>query len=137
MLARTAYFRPSIALVASFILLIGLFVAVQAQAATLAENQQRFDALYEQLLADPANVDLTLEYAELAVEIGDYEAAIPPLERLLISNPGANKIKLELGMMYYLLGSYDAARGYFAEITQDTNAKPELIRQADAYLKRL
>lgn len=137
MLTRAAYFRPSIALVASFILLIGLFVAVQAQAATLAENQLRFDALYEQLLADPANVDLTLEYAELAVEIGDYEAAIPPLERLLISNPGANKIKLELGMMYYLLGSFDAARGYFTEITQDAAAKPELVRQAQDYLARL
>lgn len=131
------YFRPSIALAASFILLIGLFLATQAQAATLGEKQKHFDALYEQLLADPANVDVTLEYANLAVEIGDYEAAIAPLERLLISNPGAHKIRLELGMMYYLLGSYDVARGYFSEITQDKKAAPDLVRQANAYLKRL
>lgn len=135
--ARLASFQPSIALVASFVLLIGLFVAVQAQAAPLAEKQAQFDALYEQLLADPTNVDVTLEYAKLAVDIGDYEAAIPPLERVLLQMPNSSKIKLELAMMYYLLGSYDTARNYFTEISADKAATPDTIRQANDYLKKL
>ncbi len=135
--AQAFTFRPAIALTATFVLMIGLFIATQAQASSLGENQARFDRLYNELLADPANIDKTLQYAELAVEIGDYEAAIPPLERILIGNPGANKIKLELGIMYYLLGSYDVARTYFSEITQDATAKPEFSAQAQSYLKRL
>ncbi len=137
MQARVFVFRPSIAVAASFILMIGMFVALQAQAASLSDNQAKLERLYGELLADPANVDKTLEYSELAVEVGDYEAAIPPLERLLITNPGANKIKLELGIMYYLLGSYDVARTYFTEITQDSSASPNYQRQAQSYLNRL
>ena len=42
------------------------------------------DALFEQLLKDPKNVDLTFRYAEAAVKAGNIEAAISSLERLLL-----------------------------------------------------
>ncbi len=121
----------------SIILFIGLFLAAGASAATITEKEAKFDTIYEQLLVDPANIDLTLEYAALAVDIGDYEAAIPPMERLLIQNPGAHKLKLELGVLYYLLGSYSMAKTYLGEVNSAADAPSPLKAQAQSYLIRM
>lgn len=100
-------------------------------------TEQRLDQLYNELLANPGDVDKTLAYAELAVELGDYEAAIPPLERLLLKNPNSNKLKLELGIMYYLLGSYDTAKTYLLEVKNSGNAPRDFVAQADTYLSKM
>lgn len=128
---------PKMAL-ASFVLLIGLFLAIPAQSEeSYGAKQAQFKEMYAQLLDDPSNTDLTLQYAELAAELGDYEAAVSPLERLLMSNPDVPKIRLELGILYYLLGSYDMAKTYLQEAKQAQSAKPEIIEQADEYLQRM
>ncbi|MAR56520.1 MAG: hypothetical protein CMM93_05000 [Rickettsiales bacterium] len=110
-------------------------------AESLSAKQARFDSLYQELMANPTDVDKTLEYSNLAVEMGDYEAAIPPLERLLISNPDTPKLKLEIGILYYLLGSKDVARSYLEEATQakrdGSMPKPEIIAGANEYLQKL
>lgn len=91
------------------------------------------DAAYQQLLANPSDIGLTLKYAKLCSLAGDYEAAIPPLERLLISKPDSPKLRLEIGILYYLLGSYDTAKTYLIDAKKD----PELAAKADDYLKRM
>lgn len=122
----------------SFVLCIGALWLIQpASGETLAQQEAQLDQLYHELLADPTNVDKTLSYAELAVEIGDYEAAIPPLERLLISNPGAAKLKLELGILYYLLGSNDAARTYLEDAKATQGASDLIIQQSNEYLAKM
>lgn len=123
--------------VTSFLLIIALFFAAAAQANTYSDKKQQFDALYQQMLSNPADTDLTLKYAELAVDIGDYEAAIPPLERLLIGNPKSAKLQLELGILYYLLGSYDTAKTYLQEAKTGESAQPAIKQQADDYLRRM
>lgn len=124
-------------LVASFVLLIGLFVALNASAETVSEKQDRLHSLYNELMANPGDTEKTIAYAELATELGDYEAAIPPLERLLITHPNTPKIKLELGILYYLLGSYDMATTYLEEVKKAKSAQPDLVQQADEYLQRM
>jgi hypothetical protein len=47
-----------------------------------AELQSQADQLFEQLLKDPKNVDLTLRYAEAVAKLGNLEAAVSSLERL-------------------------------------------------------
>lgn len=91
------------------------------------------DAAYQQLLANPSDVALTLKYAKLCSAAGDYEAAIAPLERLLISKPNSPKLRLEIGILYYLLGSYDTAKPYLKAAKKD----PKLAAKADDYLKRM
>lgn len=130
-------FRPSIAMLCTLVLMAGMFLTIEAHSASIAEREAKLDQLYLELLQNPENTDKTLAYAALAAEIGDYEAAIPPLERLLMTTPGSNKLKLELGIMYYLLGSYDMAKSYFTEVTADANAKPRMVNQANEYLKRM
>lgn len=135
--AQTLRLTRDFSFAATFVLFIGLFLATQAHAANSAANQAKLDALYNQLLQDPTNIELTLEYAELAVEMGDYEAAIPPLERLLITTPGASKIQLELGILYYLLGSHDVAKTYLNDAKKGGKAPESIIKQADEYLRKM
>ncbi|MBV9967201.1 MAG: tetratricopeptide repeat protein, partial [Alphaproteobacteria bacterium] len=49
-----------------------------------SELEAEADQLFSELLKDPKNVDLTLRYAEAAAKLGNYEAAISSLERLLL-----------------------------------------------------
>ena len=70
-------------------------------------------ALYQRVLADPANVDANIRYAQEARNRGDYEAAISVYERLLLFNPAVAELNYELGVLYFELSSYTAARAYF------------------------
>lgn len=97
-----------------------------------AEIEARREQLFQQMLAQPDNLDIAFEYASLSVEAGDLEAAISTLERMLIYAPGLPRIQLELGVLYYRLGSYETARGYFEGATNGT-APPEVIDKVKIY----
>src|ERR1700724_2808151 len=45
---------------------------------------QEADELFQQLLKDPKNIDLTFHYAQAAIKSGNIEGAISSLERLLL-----------------------------------------------------
>ena len=117
----------------SFMLLVAAFYLIAP--AHAISKQERFDMLYQQMLRNPADVDLTLAYAKLAVEMNDYEAAIPPLERLLLTAP-TPRLKLEIGILYFLLDSHEVARDYFMQV-KNSNAPDTLKTQADDYLERM
>src|SRR5215203_1659228 len=46
-----------------------------------------YDAMFAQVLREPANLDLSFRFAETATAAGDYEAAIGALERMLFLQP--------------------------------------------------
>ena len=60
----------------------------------------------------PANLDVLFRFASLASQTGDLEGAISALERMLLINPDLPRVRLELGVLYYRLGSYEVARTY-------------------------
>jgi Flp pilus assembly protein TadD len=62
------------------------------------------------MLQDPSNLDVAVEYASLSSQVGDYEAAVSTLERMLIFAPNTPRLQLELGILYYRLGSYEVSR---------------------------
>ncbi|MBY0355368.1 MAG: hypothetical protein K2Q12_06510 [Rickettsiales bacterium] len=126
------------------ILAFALLIAVGAQQAsadtteaTRSHVQDDFQKAFWDMLSDPADTEKTVRYAELAVKLGDYEAAIPPLERLLMLNPKLPKVRLEVGVLYYLLNSKEVARGYLNDVKNDPHAAPELVKRAQDYLARL
>ena len=71
--------------------------------------------MFQELLKDPANLDLMLRYARLSVAEEDYEAAIGTLERLVDSDPAAQEARFELALAYFALGATEVAR-YHLEI---------------------
>jgi tetratricopeptide (TPR) repeat protein len=65
------------------------------------------------MLVKPNDLDTAFRYSQIEEKLGDYEAAIGALERMLFYNPDLPRVKLELGLLYFKLHSYEMARSYF------------------------
>ena len=101
------------------------------------EVEARREALLQQMIARPNDLDLAFEYAQLSSQVGDYEAAVSTLERMLIYAPNTPRLQLELGILYYRLGAYEVARSYFAQALANPNVPPSVAAQIRLYLQQL
>jgi hypothetical protein len=110
-------------------------VALLAAPPAAAQRGDELDALFAQTLADPANLDLALRYARLAAELGDFEAAVTALERVLFYDPDAVEARIDLGLLYERLGSYGLAREQFERVSG--RVPPERQAEIDRYLRAL
>lgn len=84
------------------------------RSASPQELQAEADALFRRMLVKPNDLDAAFRFSEIESGLGDYEAAIGALERMLFYNNGLDRVKLELGLLYFKLGSYEQARSYFS-----------------------
>ena len=123
---------------------LGVGLALSLAAAALPAAAQDADAqraeflsLYQQVLKNPTNVELTLRYARLGAQIGDYEASVSALERLLMYNPNLPTAQLELGLLYARLKSYGMARAYLDQVSAAPEASPELRARAQDAIAKL
>lgn len=130
---RSASWRRSLPL----LLAAALLLCVQAAPARAQIQPVVVDPAYEdlfrQVLREPANLDLSFRFAEAATRKGDYEAAIGALERMLFYNPDLPRVKLELGILYFRLGSYEMARSYF-QAALAGGAPPEVTARVQPFL---
>lgn len=97
----------------------------------------QFDQAFKSMLANPADLDVTFRYAELAIQIGDFEAAISALERMLLFNPDLPRVRLELGVLYFRLGSYAVARSYLQRATEGQNVPDDVRARVAVYLAEI
>jgi hypothetical protein len=105
-----------------------------APAAGSSELRQRYDAAFQETMRKPADLDTLFRFATLATQIGDLEGAISALERMLLVNPDLPRVRLELGVLYYRLGSYEAARAYLASALKSPSLPADVRRRAEDYL---
>ena len=99
-----------------------------------AALQAQKEQLFQQMFRDPANLDVTFAYADVSARLGDYEAAVSALERMLLFNPNLPRVQLEIGALYLKMGSYELARDYFDKALA-ANPPPEVkarVEQSDA-----
>ncbi len=111
-----------------------LFAVLAAQAQTPSPDRVAYDAAFQDSLKNPSDPATVLRYAEAAVKVNDLEGAISALERLLLINGDQPRVKLELGTLYYRLGSYEAARAYFESARASARATPEVKQLSGEYL---
>jgi hypothetical protein len=104
---------------------------------TQAQLQAQYDALFQQMLRDPSNLDLMFQFAAVATRLENYEAAIGTLERMLLFNPNLPRVKLELGVLYFRLGSYVVARQYFEDALASADAPPVVRERVQVYLDEM
>jgi len=98
--------------------------------ATKGDLQTQYDALFQQLLKDPTNIDLTFRFAHVAARLGNYESAVSALERLLLYDPNFPDVKLELAELYYHMGSYEMAKAYLDQAKkQEPNPSPQVAER--------
>ena len=96
--------------------------------------QARREVLFQAMLARPDDLDAAFEYAALSAQVGDLEAAISTLERMLIFAPGLPRLQLELGVLYYRMGAFETARLYFEGAVAGADVPPEVKSKVDEYL---
>ena len=101
-----------------------------------AALQAKKAALFRQMLADPANLEVTFAYAETAALLGDNEAAVSALERMLLFNPDLPRVDLELGALYFRMGSFDMAQSYFTKALA-ANPPPDVKARVDQYVAQI
>lgn len=114
--------------------LFGLLTASLAFADTdHAALEQKKDQLFQQMMANPANLDSAFAYADVAAQLGDNEAAVSTLERMLLFNPNLPRVDLELGALYFRMGSFEVAQSYFQKAAA-ANPPPEVQKRIDEYM---
>ena len=106
--------------------------AVPAAASSDADRQ--YNAAFQEMLAQPANLDVLFKFATLASQTGDLEGAVSALERMLLINGDLPRVRLELGVLYYRLGSYEVARTYLASALKAPNLPAEVRSRAQQFM---
>lgn len=116
---------------------IGLFcgsaAAQELSAADRTNLQSRKEALFQQMLREPGNLDVTFAYADVSARLGDNEAAVAALERMLLFNPNLPRVQLELGALYFRMGSYEISRTYFEKALAGS-PPPDVRSRVETYL---
>lgn len=102
-----------------------------------AALEAEFESTFQAILDDPGKLDLAFHYAILATRLGNFEAAIGSLERMLLFNPDLPRVRLELGVLYFRLGSYSMARSYFERATAGEDVPDEVHARVAAFLAEI
>lgn len=103
--------------------------AAQAPAGEETKLRERYEALFQEMFRNPRDLEVMFEFARVATLLEEYEPAISTLERMLIFNPALPRVRLELGALYYRIGAYAVAEGYFAQVAEDPNTPAAVMKR--------
>ena len=106
-----------------------------AAGAATGELDRQYDEAFQEMLKQPANLDVLFKFATVASQTGDLEGAISALERMLLVNADLPRVRLELGVLYFRLGSTDAAAMYLEAARASPEASKETRERAETFLK--
>lgn len=101
------------------------------------EQQRQYNAAFQAMLKDPGNVDVVMTYAQVATRTGDYEGAIGAYESILIIDSNLPRVKLELGILYYGLKSYDTSRLYLEQALASPSLPADVRKPAELLLAKM
>lgn len=110
-------------------------VSQDTRAPVSTEDATAYDAAFEETLRKPADPPTLVHFATIAVKVGDLEGAISALERLLLIDGDNPEVQLELGVLYFRLGSLEAAKSYLEAASKSRRSSPETKNRANAFLK--
>lgn len=118
--------------------LAGLLLAFPGSAQTPDENQKRaYDDAFQEMLRQPANLDVLFRFATVASQTGDLEGAVSALERMLLIDPNLPRVRLELGVLYFRLNSFEVARTYLQAALASPGLPPDVRAKAEQILAEL
>ncbi|MBI3323329.1 MAG: tetratricopeptide repeat protein [Candidatus Omnitrophica bacterium] len=93
-------------------------------------------ATYEQVLADPDNVDLNYRYAGAQIAQGNLKGAAATLERLLLLDPTLARVRLLYAVVLFRLDNLDESERAFQQVAE-TKIPPSLRAEVDDYLRQI
>ena len=89
------------------------------------------------MFRDPADLDVTFRFAEVSALLGNFEAAVSALERMLLFNPDLPRVRLELGVLYFRLGSYALARTYLTRALAADEVPAGVQQRVEVFLAEI
>jgi tetratricopeptide (TPR) repeat protein len=116
------------ALILAAALLAGCQTQQQQVGQIKPEMKAQYDMAFQEMLSKPGNLEVALRYATVAKQAGDLEGAIGTYEGMLLIDSNLPEIRVELGMLYYQLKSYDLARSHF-QAALESPTLPEALRK--------
>ena len=127
-------------LVLAFSLASASIAAAQQKAAPpaapiSAADRAAYDRAFQDSLRQPIDPPTLVRYAEAALKIGDLEGAIAALERLLLADSENPEVQLELGVLYFRLGSMEAAKSYLQTVSGSRRASADQKAKANSFIK--
>jgi hypothetical protein len=134
-LARRLLAFVAISLVA--VATVGQAHAQTAASPSDADLKVEADILFKRTLLRPDDLDAAFRYSQIETKLGDYEAAIGALERMLFFNPGLPRVKLELGVLYFKLHSYEMARSYFTAAIAGKDTPQDVRDEVASFLTQI
>lgn len=90
---------------------------------------------FREVLRDPGNLQIGQAYARLLVESGNFEGGIAALERLLLDPAADATVRVELGVLYYRVGSFGMAESYLREAVADPRLTGQVRTDAEKLLR--
>lgn len=99
--------------------------------------EQEYDAAFQEMVRKPADLDVLFRFATAASKTGDFEGAISALERMLLVNPNLPRVRLELGVLYFRLGSYQVAQTYLEGVLKSETLPPDVRSKAEQFLAEI
>jgi tetratricopeptide (TPR) repeat protein len=106
-------------------------------AASKGDLEKQYDAAFQEMLQKPADLDVLFKFAGIASQTGDLEGAISALERMLLINPDLPRVRLELGVLYFRLKSYEVARTYLEGALKSPNLPADVRSRAEQFLAQV
>jgi len=97
-----------------------------------AQEPIPLERAFAEMMARPADPDLTLRYARIAAARGETRAAIAALERVLRINPALDNIRLELASLRLAEGSPDLAGAFATEALRSADMPAGVVPRAAA-----
>jgi tetratricopeptide (TPR) repeat protein len=116
---------------------VALLAGCESGDSAQKELQHRQDLAFQAMLAQPGNLELVMAYAGAATRAGDYEGAVAAYEGVLLTDPDQPRIKLELGILYFRLKSYEMSRSYLEAALKSTVLSAEVRRPAEQLLAKM
>jgi hypothetical protein len=105
--------------------------------AAKSDLERQYDEAFQEMLRKPADLDVLFKFAGLASQTGDLEGAISALERMLLINPNLPRVRLELGVLYYRLKSYQVAQTYLEGVMKSPNLPADVRSRAEQFLAQI
>ena len=93
------------------------------------------DKAFREVMANASSMEARSKYATLLVGVGNFEGGIAALEGLLLMPDAPARIRVELGVLYYRLGSYAISESYLRAAIEDPGLEPGLKAQAESLLR--
>ena len=108
-----------------------------AAPASKGDLEKQYDDAFQEMLKKPADLDVLFKFATIASQTGDLEGAISALERMLLIDGNLPRVRLELGVLYYRLGSYEVARTYLEGALKSPNLPADVRSRAEQFMAQV